>query len=307
MCGCTSGMNGTIFDIKRFAIHDGPGIRTTVFLKGCLLRCLWCHNPESQKIEHEILFIPDKCIGCGWCFKNCPKHAHKMEDGKHVLHREECIRCGVCAEKCYAGAIEVIGREATVGQVIEEVLMDKPFYDNSGGGMTVSGGEPMFQPEFTAALLSEAKKHGLHTCLDTCGFAAWKYYAAVMDNVDLFLFDLKETDPEKHQETTGVLLEPILETLKRLDDAGKQIYLRCPLIPGFNDRDEHIKKIAEIAISLKNLLEIDLISYHPLGQAKLEHIGMKDKLGISKFANREQTEKFYAKLEKLTNIQVKIN
>ena len=297
-------MKGMVFDIKRFSIYDGPGIRTTVFLKGCPLHCVWCHNPESQKHEQEILFDPDKCIACGWCFESCPQHAHFMLDSKHVLQREKCICCGKCVEKCYAGALELIGKEVTVDEVLTEVIEDKIFYDNSGGGMTISGGEPMFQADFTAALLSEGKKHGLHTCLDTCGFASWKQYEKVLDNTDLFLFDLKETNPNRHKENTGVALKPILETLNRLNDAGKKIYLRCPIIPGLNDQDEHIKKIAEIVMFLNNVLEIKLLAYHPLGCSKLEFTDRENEFKGNKFANMEQLKKFRAKLKKITKVKI---
>lgn len=266
-------MKGMVFDIQKFSIHDGPGIRTTVFLKGCPLKCLWCHNPESQQSGQEISFMPEKCIGCGWCFENCPKKGHVMENGRHVLHREFCIRCGKCTEKCYAGANTIIGKEMTVDEVIAEVLKDNPFYETSNGGMTLSGGEPMHQFKFTAALLVEAKKQGLHNCLETCGFTQFKNLRKIMPVVDIFLYDLKETDPEKHQRYTGVALQPILDNLFALDQAGAAICLRCPIIPGFNDCDEHFQAIAAIANKMKNVLEINLMPYHPLGESKLNRLG----------------------------------
>lgn len=295
--------HGTIFDIMKFAIHDGPGIRTTVFLKGCPLKCHWCHSPELQKREQEISFIADKCIGCSWCFEHCPQQAHVMQDDKHVLLRDQCERCGTCAEKCYAKAIEVVGRDVTV----EEVLKDRAFDDNSGGGMTVSGGEPMMQFDFTAALLRAAKDAGLHTCLDTSGFGSADKYLKLLDVVDIFLYDLKDTDPERHRETTGALLQPILDNLRQLDAAGGETILRCPLIPEVNADDEHLKNIAEIANSLTNVIEITLHPYHPLGRSTSERIDAVYLLSQTEFAEDEVIEHWLTAITAGTNVPVRRN
>ena len=180
---------GLVFDIQRFSIHDGSGIRTTVFLKGCPLRCVWCHNPESLEKEPEVSFVPAKCIGCGCCFKTCVQGGHVLRDGRHILVRAVCKRCGACAAKCPSQAIEVIGREMTVADVIAEVVRDKPFYETSGGGMTLSGGEPMAQFGFSLALLQAAKVEGLHTCVETSGYGSKKRFLELRHFVDLFLWD----------------------------------------------------------------------------------------------------------------------
>ncbi len=278
-------MDGMIFDIKKFAINDGPGIRTAVFLKGCPLRCVWCHNPESQSPLPELSFSPEKCIGCGWCSSVCP----------NGLDRALCTGCGKCAEKCYVGAREIIGRRMTVEDVLAEVLKDRIFYENSGGGMTVSGGEPLFQPEFTTALLEAAKKENIHNCLDTSGFAQWAKIEKMLPFVDIFLYDLKETDPERHLEYTGVPLEPILDNLREIDRRGGVTILRCPIVPGLNDRFEHADGIAEVANSLRHLSEINLMPYHPLGESKRTRLG-KTSVPLGGFASREQLEPFRERL-----------
>lgn len=189
-------LNAIVFDIQKFSIHDGPGIRTTVFLKGCPLRCVWCHNPESWRPEPELLFTAAKCSGCRRCAEVCPAGVHSFTaDGRHELDRAACVRCGKCVELCPAEALELCGRSFTVEEVMAEVRKDCIFYENSGGGMTLSGGEPMMQFDFLHALLRLAHKAGLHICLETCGFAAWKQYETILPFVDLFLFDIKTIDP----------------------------------------------------------------------------------------------------------------
>ena len=292
-------MTGTVFDIKKFAINDGPGIRTTVFLKGCPLRCRWCHNPESQRSEPELSFLPEKCVGCGFCASVCPNGC--FENG--AFDRTNCRACGKCTEKCYSGAREIIGRSAEADDIVAEVLKDRIFYEKSGGGMTVSGGEPLFQPKFTAELLSAAKHEKIHTCLDTCGFAPWEVIGALLPNVDLFLYDIKETDPARHEKYTGVPLSPIVDNLARIDDAGGMVILRCPIIPGLNDRDDHADGIARIANRLAHLQQINLMPYHPLGQSKLARIGRKGGLD-GKFASPEALEPIRRRIEEACQVPV---
>lgn len=271
--GPAASARGIVFDIMKFAIHDGPGIRTAVFLKGCPLRCQWCHNPESAERAPEISFLPDKCIGCGYCVRACPHGGHRLSPAGHEYDRAACDRCGSCTQECHAQALEVIGRERSAAEVIAEVMKDKPFYDTSGGGLTLSGGEPMLQFEFTLALLQEAKRQGLHVCLETCGFGTVEHYAATLPYVDLYLFDIKESDPARHREYTGVPLAPIRQSLEFLNAQGAALILRCPLIPGLNARPEHLHAIGVLASRLAAVRQVDVEPYHPLGIAKNARLG----------------------------------
>ncbi|MBR2742447.1 MAG: glycyl-radical enzyme activating protein [Clostridia bacterium] len=283
---------GVIFDIQRFSIHDGPGIRTNIFLKGCPLECMWCHNPEGLSPKPEISFLEKKCAMCGRCAAVCPKGCHRADENGHTFDRGACIACGKCAEACFFGALELVGRRMNASEVLDEAMKDETFFKTSGGGVTLSGGEPMFQPSFSKAILAEAKRRGLSTCMETSGYASQESFRALIDYVDLFLFDIKETSRERHIEFTGVDNTPILANLRLLSECGKQIVLRCPLIPGKNDRTEHAETIAALAETHSGVIRIEIEPYHPLGVSKRLRFGKASKYDRDKFMDKADAEAF---------------
>ncbi|MCB8959586.1 MAG: glycyl-radical enzyme activating protein [Ardenticatenales bacterium] len=280
---------GLIFDIKKFAVHDGPGIRTTVFFKGCPLSCWWCHNPEAMSPKPELVLFETKCIGIGSCFQVCPQGAHeRLPDGSRVYHRDLCLLCGECVEACYADALVMEGREVTVEEVMVELRKDIPFYENSAGGITLSGGEPTYQHEFVLALLKQCKAEGLHTTLDTAGQTPWRIFAELLPYVDLVLYDLKQIDDRKHQEYTGVSNRMILDNLARLGTSGVAIVIRMPIIPGLNDAREDIEGAARFLSGLAGISHVDLLPYHKLGEAKHARLGNEYRLSHLETPEPEQ-------------------
>jgi len=251
----------TIFDIERNSYVDGPGIRTTVFFKGCNLRCAWCHNPESQSGNPQMMFYKNKCTGCGKCKEKCPNHF------------EKCELCGKCTLYCPHDAREICGKEYTVDEVLKTILKDNAFYDNSGGGVTFSGGECMLQIDFLHEILSECKKNGIHTAVDTAGHVPFERFERIMPCTDLFLYDVKCYDSEKHKRYTGAGNELILSNLKKLLELGKAVWIRIPIIPTVNDTEEEILKIKAFLDSFGTPEKIELLPYHAMGEHKYAAIG----------------------------------
>lgn len=261
-------IRGVVFQVQRFCIHDGPGIRTVVFLKGCPLHCPWCHNPESKHRVPQMMCWFAKCTNCGSCVDVCPMLCHCIEEGKHVVDFTDCVHCGKCAAACRNEALEIIGEECSVEEVLCKVEKDSIFYASSGGGLTVSGGEPFLQHEFLLELLRKAKERQIHTAVETCGFVRKEILERVAPFVDLFLYDIKETDHSQHLQLTGGDLTCVLENLDMLAEMKKNVYLRCPIIPNINDRAAHFAAIAKLANRYDNILKVELEPYHNLGEEK---------------------------------------
>ena len=256
----------TLFDIERNAFSDGPGIRTTVFFKGCNLRCAWCHNPESQLMPSQMMFYQDQCTGCGKCARVCPNQL------------ERCDLCGKCALYCPADARKVCGREYTLDEVLSEVLKDTAYYDRSGGGVTFSGGECMLQIDFLAEMLQKCKENGIHTAVDTAGHVPFEHFEKVLPFTDLFLYDLKLLDSERHRQYTGVSNQLILENLQRLFAADAKVWIRIPVIPGVNDQPEEMKLVRKWLDQNGHPEKIELLPYHAMGENKYRALGKQPPL-----------------------------
>lgn len=267
-------LTGLLFDLRRYSIHDGPGIRTTVFFKGCPLRCAWCHNPEGQAGCKELMLRPKRCIDCGECGKVCPHGALQRAAGQWTVDRALCDACGRCAEVCYAEALQIVGREYSPVEVMAAIERDRAFFDQSGGGVTFTGGEPLAQFEFLLTLLQACKRAGLHTALDTCGYADWEQFQRLLPWVDLVLYDLKYMDDTGHRQITGVSNQRILSNLQKLCAAGKPVWLRMPLIPGINDDPANLDATAAFAAALPGRPPLYLLPFHNSAEAKYAGLGL---------------------------------
>ncbi len=268
-------MTGKIFNIQRFSVHDGPGIRTTVFFKGCPLHCQWCHNPEGMTLNPVLFFDSNLCLACGRCIPVCSSGARNMdEQGRMVFTREKCIVCGRCARECPPKALELAGEIKSAEEILAVLLRDRAFYENSGGGVTLSGGDPLLQPDFTLALLKLCKENHLATAIETCAQAAWEIILKVAPYVDLWLCDLKHMDGEKHRQFTGVDNERILENLRKIAGEKWPMIVRIPVIPGFNDTPAEIRAIGEFLKTLNPVPPVELLPFHHLGESKYRRLGL---------------------------------
>lgn len=269
-------MKTKIFEIKRFAVHDGDGIRTTVFLKGCPLKCVWCHNPEGIRFKAQTAYYEDKCINCGECVAVCKSGAHIMENGRHVFLRERCNDCGACSEVCLGNALTFYGKEMSVEELLPILLEDKDFYTTSGGGVTLSGGECLMHADFCAELLKQLKDEGINTAVDTCGFVSREAIDKVLPYTDVFLYDIKAIDEDVHIKCTGHSNKNILQNLYYIDSLGKSIEVRIPYVPGYNSNQ--IEKIAEVLKKIKNLKGVRVLPYHNYAGSKYKSLDMENTL-----------------------------
>lgn len=266
-------MKGVLFDIQRFAVHDGPGIRSTVFFKGCSARCTWCHNPESLSIRPQLQYYPDRCIACGKCAQLCPSGAHAMQDGIHTLDRSKCTLCGLCADECFSNALSIAGQEQTLQQVLTQLLEDKAYYQQSGGGVTLSGGEPVLQQGFALALLKALKAEGIHTCIQTAGAYPYRMIQPLLPYLDLVMYDVKGYDCAIYTHHIRADRQQILDNLARIGQAGIPIIARTPCVHPLNDTPQEIESIASMLSTIPSLMHYMLLPYHALGKAKYDALG----------------------------------
>lgn len=288
----TNQVLGTIFNIERYTLHDGPGIRTTVFFKGCPLKCLWCSNPESQKLNTEIVYFIEKCTGCGRCLEFCTQNAllQKSEHSPIKILYDLCNSCGLCTEQCYSEALTIAGKSMTADDVYEIVARDKLFYKHSNGGVTLSGGEPIIQSEFSTEILRLCKKNGIHTAIQTCGYASISNLERLLPYVDLFIYEIKHMDESEHKHLTGSSNKRILQNLHFLNKNKKNIVIQLALIPGFNDSQENLEAVFDLGKSLSSVEGLSLLSYHTLGVGKYPRIGREYKLPNLSQASAEYLE-----------------
>jgi pyruvate formate lyase activating enzyme len=267
-------IKGIVFDIQRFCVDDGPGIRTTVFMKGCNMRCFWCHNPESLEAAPQVRLISAKCVSCGRCFTVCPAGAHRVEEGQRVFERSLCQRCGKCAAACPAEALLMAGKEMTAQEVFAVIGRDEPFYQNSGGGVTFSGGEPLLQLDFLLEMLRLCREKGYHTAVESALNVPWAVVEQAAPLVSLFLSDIKLMDSTRHKQATGCANDRILANLQKLSDSGSSILVRIPVIPVVNDTIEDMEQIARFVMGLTGCIGVQLMPFHNLAQAKYESLGL---------------------------------
>ena len=270
-----SEVTGTVFNIQRYSIDDGPGIRTTVFLKGCPLICPWCSNPESQSGTPQLVYRSTTCKRCSACVNVCPEKALSLTDAGVEIDREKCVLCGTCVKECMADSLEIKGQQMTVAQVWKVIRRDEVYYETSGGGVTCSGGEILMQPDFVAAIFQKCHDEGIRTCADTSGFGSAAAMKTVLEFADLVYFDLKHADPERHEELMGVPLEPILSNLKLAVDSGVEITLRIPLIPEYNNSASELEALSDLAKSIAPNAKVSMLPYHKYGASKYEAVGMR--------------------------------
>ena len=269
-------MKAIVSDIKRFAVHDGDGIRTTVFFKGCSLKCVWCHNPEGISFKPQLAYYGNKCVNCGECVRVCPSGAHQMTERGHEFERDKCIGCGKCPDKCLGSALTFYGRKMSVEELLPLVLEDRDFYETSGGGVTLSGGECLMQADFCAEFLRRLKEEGIHTAVDTCGCVPRENLDKVLPYTDVFLYDLKAIDEEVHIDCTGRSNRSILENLRYIDSMGKEIEIRIPYVPRYND--DQIDKMALFVRGLKHVRRVKVLPYHNYAGSKYAALGMQNTL-----------------------------
>ncbi len=295
---------GMIMNIQKYSVHDGPGIRTTVFLKGCPLNCWWCHNPESQNIDFQIMYFKDRCTGCGICEKRCPENAIEIKDGKAIIDHEICTLCGKCEDFCPNEARKFVGKYMTTTELMKEIKKDEIFYEESGGGVTFSGGEPLVQIDFLQNMLKLCKEEEIHTTVDTSGYSKWENIEKIIDYTDLFLYDIKIMDDYRHNKYMGVSNKVILENLKRLSQAGSNIYVRIPIIKGVNDDIENIQSTIEFLKDI-NILQVNLLPYHKMGMEKYDRLSMDYRLTGDEKPSEEVMNSLLKKF-KILNKRIKI-